>query len=99
MLPEPIAVTLRVAYILETLNIPYLVGGSIASTMYGIVRTTQDVDLVAELHAEHIKPLLQMLDPAFYIDAEAVAEAVRRRSSFNLIHNVADLLEKALNTL
>ncbi len=85
-LPEPIAVTLLVAHSFETLNIPYLVGGSVASTIYGVVRTTQDADMVAELRSEHVTPLVQMLGPAFYIDAEAITEAIHRRSSFNLIH-------------
>ncbi len=42
---EPIAVTLRVVAELERLGIDYLVGGSIASSVHGRPRTTDDVDL------------------------------------------------------
>jgi hypothetical protein len=86
MLSEPIAVTLLVIEALEELGVPYLIGGSLASTLHGLVRTTQDTDLVADLRPEHVTPLVQRLGQGFYSDAEAIHEAIRRRSSFNLIH-------------
>jgi hypothetical protein len=55
---EPIEVTIRVTQILEKLNIPYLIGGSLASTLYGMVRTTQDSDIVAEMRFEHLQPFI-----------------------------------------
>ncbi len=33
MLPEPIAVTAKVISVLEKLNVPYFIGGSLASTI------------------------------------------------------------------
>jgi hypothetical protein len=84
--PEPVLITLLVIHALETLGVPYLIGGSLASALHGVVRTTLDTDLVAELRPEHVPPLVQMLQDVFYIDAETAAEAVQRRSSFNLIH-------------
>ena len=45
-----------------------------------------DVDLVAELEESHVTPFVEALRAAFYVDEEAVADAVRRRSSCNLIH-------------
>ena len=53
---EPIEVTFKVTRVLESLGIPYLIGGSLASTLYSMVRTTQDSDIVAEMHVEHIQP-------------------------------------------
>ena len=40
MLPEPIAITSKVTAVLENLSIPYFVGGSLASTIHGMIRTT-----------------------------------------------------------
>jgi hypothetical protein len=48
---------------------------------------TQDVDVVAELQMEHVKPLVEALQQAYYVNANTVADAVARRSCFNLIHN------------
>jgi len=47
MLSEPILVVERLVRAFDDLGIPYLVGGSLASSFYGIPRATQDVDLVA----------------------------------------------------
>ncbi len=86
MLTSPIAVTLKVTAILEELRVPYFIGGSVASTLYGMVRTTQDSDLIAGLRPEHIRPLVLALEGEFFIDEVLIADAVTRRSSFNIIH-------------
>lgn len=52
---EALAVTLRVIGTLEGLGVPYVVGGSIASSIYGKPRATQDVDVVADLRDEHFR--------------------------------------------
>ncbi len=86
MLPEPIAATVSVTSVLEDLGIPYLIGGSLASTIYGMVRTTQDSDLLADLRPEHIQPFVHALQKEFYVDEEMIVDAVERRASFNIIH-------------
>ena len=86
MLPEPIAVTVKVTQTLEKLGVPYLISGSLASTLYGMVRTTQDSDIVADMRLEHIQPFVNALQNEFFIDEEMIAEAIQRNSSFNIIH-------------
>lgn len=86
MLSEPIAVTLLVIDALETLDVPYLIGGSLASAVHGVARATADTDLVADLRLEHAEPLAQALMDAFYVDAESIREAVQHSRSFNVIH-------------
>ncbi len=83
---EPIEVTLKVTDVFEKLEIPYLIAGSLASTLYGMVRTTQDSDIVAEMRFEHLQPFVLALQDEFYIDEEMIAEAILRNSSFNIIH-------------
>ena len=46
MLSEPVSVTLQVTKILEKSGITYVIGGSMASTAHGRIRTTMDVDIV-----------------------------------------------------
>ena len=53
---EPIEVTLKVTHVLESLGIRYFIGGSLASTLYGMIRTTQNSDIVAEMRIEHLQP-------------------------------------------
>jgi len=83
---EPIEVTIQVTRVLEKLNIPYLIGGSLASTLYGMVRTTQNSDIVAEMQLEHLQPFVSALRDEFYMDVEVIVESILRHSSFNIIH-------------
>ncbi len=89
MLPESIAVTLQVVEALERLEVPYFIGGSLATAVHGVARTTMDVDFVADLRLEHVEPFVQALGSAFYADDEMIRSAIRHRSSFNLIHREA----------
>jgi len=70
----------------ENLSIPYYIGGSVASSIYGMARATMDVDIVADLKISHINRLKQILENEYYIDNEMIADAIRSASSFNLIH-------------
>jgi hypothetical protein len=83
---DPALITARVTGITEKLNVRYLIGGSLASTLHGMVRTTQDSDILAELRSEHIGKFVRELEGEFYIDKEMIAEAIDQRSSFNIIH-------------
>jgi len=86
MLSEPIQVTLKVTNAFEQLGIPYLIGGSFASAIHGIVRATMDADLVADIQLTQVSSLIALLEKEFYINAEMIREAIQRTSSFNLIH-------------
>jgi len=86
MLSEPLLVVARIAAAFDDLSVRYVVGGSLASSVYGIPRATQDVDLVADLRLEHAAPLAASLRKEFYVDADMIADAIRRRASFNVVH-------------
>lgn len=47
--PEAFEASLPLIRALEDLRVDYLVGGSLASSYHGTPRSTQDVDLVADL--------------------------------------------------
>jgi len=83
---EPVEVTIKVTHVLEKLSVPYLIGGSLASTLYGMVRTTQDADIVAEMRLEHLRPFVLALQDEFYLDDEMIVDSIQRNSSFNILH-------------
>ena len=60
--------------------------GSLASSMHGLPRATMDADLVAEIKPSQVTALLHALEEDFYIDKEAVLDAISAQASFNLIH-------------
>lgn len=70
----------------DDLSISYYISGSIASSIYGMARATMDVDIVAAIESNHILPLRKYLEKEYYIDENIIADAIRRNTSFNLIH-------------
>lgn len=86
MLSEPILVVAKLARVFDALGIRYVVGGSLASSIYGIPRATQDVDLVADIRPSHVHAIVAVLAGEFYVDADMIREAIDRRASFNVVH-------------
>jgi hypothetical protein len=74
---------------LNKLGIPFLIGGSVASSVHGMPRATMDVDLVVDLKPENIASLAEELGSGFYVDVEALKNAVRTGRPFNVIHYVS----------
>src|SRR5262245_55608723 len=64
----------------------YRIGGSVASSVLGVPRSTLDVDLVTDLSAPSVGRFVAALEHDYYVDGDAVRDAVRRRASFNMIH-------------
>ena len=72
--------------VLDRLGVAWYVGGSVASTVHGRFRATNDVDVIANLRDEHASPLRAALAADHYIDQESIRDAVRHVSRFNLVH-------------
>ena len=83
---DPFQVTQAILDILTSLNVNYLVGGSVASSLYGEPRYTQDTDIEIWADRTQVEGLLAASQADFYSSQEAALEALRRKSSFNLIH-------------
>lgn len=77
---------LPVLAVLKDLNVPHYVGGSIASSIHGLPRTTMDADVIADLQMDHAAILVRRLGQAYYADEQSIKDAVLRRDSFNFIH-------------
>jgi hypothetical protein len=70
----------------RSLGVPYQIGGSLASSAWGLPRSTQDADLVADLRPEHVASFVAQLLDQYYVDALMIHDAIRQHSSFNLLH-------------
>ena len=87
MSPSPLLLALGpVLDALDALPVRWHVGGSVASSLYGVARTTIEVDDVAELKRPHVAPLLAALGREYYASEPAIVSAIQRESCFNLIH-------------
>jgi hypothetical protein len=79
--------TLRtIAAAFESLRIPYLIGGSVASSARGIGRATFDTDIVARIAPEQVDPFASRLGKDWYVDREAAQRGIASGRAFNVIH-------------
>ena len=80
------ALLTRIVEALNGAGIPYMLTGSLASSLQGEPRATHDIDLVIDIAPGDVERLTRVLSaPAVYLDERAVGEATRRRTMFNLI--------------
>jgi hypothetical protein len=71
---------------LEAIGVPYMVIGAFAATLYGITRTTYDIDIVLDLDEEHIKALAAAYPPPRYnADPLQMRDSIRMGIMFNVI--------------
>ena len=72
---------------LERLGLKYLVVGSTASCTFGESRFTHDIDVVVDLPAGRVADFCAAFpQDRFYVSAVAVAQAVRSKHQFNILH-------------
>jgi hypothetical protein len=81
----------RVVGILDALDIPYALGGSLASSLVGEPRATADIDIAVRLDDESAPALLEQLGAAFYLPVDDARAAIRQRSSFNVVDTTGAL--------
>ena len=82
----PLSVLSLIATTLEQHGIRYVLVGSFASSIHGMYRSTADIDILADIKIDQVRPLFEALQPSFYIDEQAMRDAVAQRRSFNAIH-------------
>jgi hypothetical protein len=76
----------KVVQVLEAAGIEYMLTGSVASSLQGEPRSTHDIDIITAIKKSSVMNLIQAFPPPdFYLDQEAVFEAISQRSMFNLI--------------
>ncbi len=85
-LPEPIAVASHIADCLTRIGVSYVIGGSFASSVHGEPRSTNDIDMVADLHQGDVDAFVDAIGAEWYVSRDAVAEAVGAGGAFNVIH-------------
>lgn len=85
-LPDGYDIAWSVAQAFEAIRVDYFLGGSMASSLQGPPRFTNDIDFVAHLRVDHVPKLIATLGPDFDVDGVALAESIQRRRSWNIFH-------------
>ena len=83
---EPIRAAEMVIRACDRLGIPYYVAGSLASSRYGYPRSTNDVDVILDLHPDQVDHFVSALGDGYYADAAMIRNSLRMGICSNLIH-------------
>lgn len=76
----------RITTALDMHGIPYMLTGSVASSLYGVPRSTNDLDLVISPSRDQLLALVQMLQRVgMTVASEHAVAALRNRDQFNVI--------------
>lgn len=71
---------------LDSIGVPYMVTGSLVSSVHGVPRATQDIDVVIEPTREQLSALMEYFgEPTYDSDKDDALDALRRRSMFSVI--------------
>lgn len=66
-------------------KIDYMLSGSVALSVYTLPRATRDFDLVVHLEEKDVKSVMEFFQSGYYVNEDAVTDAIRRKSIFNII--------------
>jgi hypothetical protein len=83
---DAIAVAIHVANAIEGAKGSYFVGGSLASSLQGEPRATNDIDIVFELPLGRIAEFVAALQPTFEVDVDMLRDALLHGRSCNIFY-------------
>ncbi len=70
---------------LDEAGVPYVVAGSLSSSLHGRPRATNDIDLVIAPTESQFQHFLDSLGPDYYVSRDAAWAALKGRTAFNII--------------
>ena len=71
--------------LLDEAGIPYMVAGSMGSSLHGRPRATQDADVIIGPTESQFGSFLALLEQGYYVSRDAAWDAFHRRTMFNVI--------------
>ncbi len=83
---ESVDIVQEVAAVLDRLQVPHALGGSWASSLFGKPRLTHDADITVEPFPGKEAAFCASFGEDYYVSLPMIQDAIRRRSSFNIIH-------------
>lgn len=76
----------KIADHLDALSIPWVLGGSIASSLMGEARSTNVIDVAIILNPDGVTALIESVRDEYYAPLAAALDAATTFGSFNLVH-------------
>lgn len=79
----------KITDVLNKNEIPYMLSGSVAMSLYIVPRATRDFDFIVHLQPKDIDRFVENFKEGYYCDKEAIEDAVKHRSMFNIIDHAS----------
>ncbi|PWV46528.1 DUF6036 family nucleotidyltransferase [Chitinophaga sp. S165] len=79
----------KIIDVLRESNTPYMLSGSVAMSIYIVPRATRDFDFIIHLEEKNIDRFIQHFQEGYYCDKDAIQDAIRNRSMFNIIDHAS----------
>ena len=70
-------------------QIPYMLSGSMAMSIYTLPRATRDFDFVVHLRTQDVDALVRYFEHGYYCNVDTVNEAIVRQGMFNIIDHAS----------
>lgn len=86
-MPIEIEILKQVCGKLDNAGIAYMLTGSFAANFYATPRMTRDIDIIIEIQKDDVDKVFRCFQKDFYIDRDAINEAIKYQDMFNIIHN------------
>jgi hypothetical protein len=83
---QPIDLVRSVGEVFNDLDVPWVLGGSIASSLVGEPRSTVDIDVAVRLAQAKLDALIAELREEFLVDRDEALRAIRQRGSFDALY-------------
>lgn len=68
-------------------EIPYMLTGSMAMSLYTLSRSTKDFDFIVQISASDVGKITDYFREGYYCNEDAIKEAIRYKSMFNVIEH------------
>jgi len=79
----------QVLQVLDDAQIPYMLTGSIVSSLQGEPRSTHDIDIIVAIEQSSVNDLVASFpQPDYYLDSPAIIDAIAHKGMFNLINTI-----------
>ena len=75
----------KITDVLNINQIPYMLSGSVAMSLYIVPRATRDFDFVIHLKSQDVNSFVDSFKEGYYCDKDSIIEAVKYRRMFNII--------------
>jgi len=79
----------KIIEFLHKYNIPYMLSGSVAMSLYTLPRSTRDFDFVVQLSMDDIPFFESEFADDYYCDKESIHDAIHHNGMFNIIDHAS----------